>query len=231
MIDVVAVGFAPDLLDYEDGLALQRRVHRDVVGGVRPDALLLCEHRAVYTAGTRTEPSDRPTPSGGPADPTPVIDVDRGGRITWHGPGQLTGYPIVRLAPVGVDERGRERVDVVRFVRDLESMLIALCAAFGVEGRRVDGRSGVWADSASGPEKVAAIGLRVSEGVTMHGFAVNCDNDLAPYGRIVPCGIADAGVTTLSRLAGVRIRPTDVEPLVGPLFDEHVRRAAAGVAA
>jgi lipoyl(octanoyl) transferase len=173
------------VVDYQDAWELQRSVHADVVSGTRPDTLLLLEHPAVYTAGKRTEPHERPF------DGTPVVDVDRGGKITWHGPGQIVGYPIVRLP---------EPVDVVGHVRRLEQALIEVCADLGLEAGRVEGRSGVWlAADARGPaRKVAAIGIRVAQGVTMHGFALNCDCDLGAFSRIVPCGIPDAGVTSLT---------------------------------
>jgi lipoyl(octanoyl) transferase len=212
VIDVVTAGLAPDLLDYHEGWALQRRVHAEVVAGARPDSLILCEHEPVYTAGRRTTEDDRPT------DGTPVVDVDRGGRITWHGPGQLTGYPIVRLP---------DRHEVVAFVRDLEAMMIDVARAFGVTGERVDGRSGVWVRSSGGWDKIGAIGLRVEQGVTMHGFALNCSNDLTPYGRIVACGIRDAGVTTLTALTGRTITPADAAPLVLDRFQRGVLGLAA----
>ena len=176
-------GFGADAVDYQDGWDLQRRVHADVVAGRTPDTVLLLEHQSVYTAGRRTEPFERPF------DGTPVVDVDRGGKITWHGPGQLVGYPIVRLP---------SPMDVVAHVRRIEGMLIEACAQLGVTAVQVKGRSGVWvpADERGPDRKVAAIGIRVSEGVTMHGFALNCDNDLAWFDRIVPCGITDAEVTT-----------------------------------
>ncbi|MGN6444553.1 lipoyl(octanoyl) transferase LipB [Amnibacterium sp.] len=218
MMDVALLRLAPDLLDYHEGWALQRRVHAEVVAGTRPDALILCEHESVYTAGKRTVDDERPT--GGDI---PVVDVDRGGKLTWHGPGQLTGYPILRLP---------DRHEVVAFVRDLEAMMIDVAAAFGVQGERVDGRSGVWVRTHDGFDKIGAIGLRVEQGVTMHGFALNCSNDLAAYGPIVPCGIRDAGVTTLSALAGRPVTPADVAPLVlehfqrGVLGHAHVEAAA-----
>ncbi len=190
---------------YEEAWALQRELHAARVADEGPDTLLLLEHPPVYTAGKRTLPHERPF------DGTPVIDVDRGGKITWHGPGQLTGYPIVRLA---------DPVDVVAYVRRLEGALIEVCTGFGVAAGRVEGRSGVWlpADppgSGHRPErKVAAIGIRVARGVTMHGFALNCDPDLSWYDRIVPCGIADAGVTSLSAELGRRVSVAEVLPLV-----------------
>ena len=175
---------------YADGLALQRRVHAHVVNGA-DDVVLLLEHEPVYTAGRRTEAWERPT------DGSPVVDVDRGGKITWHGPGQLTGYPIVRLA---------DPVDVVAYVRRLEQVLIDGISSLGLPSRRVEGRSGVW--TSDGERKLAAIGIRVSQGVTMHGFALNCDSSLAAYDAIVACGIADASVTTLSVELG---RPVTVD--------------------
>jgi lipoyl(octanoyl) transferase len=167
--------------------------------GTGPDVLMLVEHPPVYTAGRRTQPEDRPT------DGTPVVDVDRGGRITWHGPGQLVGYPIVGLS---------EPMDVVDYVRRLEEALIAVCADLGLEAGRVDGRSGVWlaADFPRPERKVAAIGVRISGGVTQHGFAINANPDLGDYGRIVPCGIADAGVTSLSAELG---REVTVDEITG----------------
>lgn len=183
---VERLGFGADALDYEHGWNLQRSRHAEVVAGTAPDTVFLLEHQSVYTAGRRTEPFERPM------DGTPVIDVDRGGKITWHGPGQLVGYPILRLP---------DRMAVVDHVRRIETMLIDVCGELGVTTMRVKGRSGVWvAADKHGPErKVAAIGIRVTEGVTMHGFALNCDNDLTWFDRIVPCGITDASVTTLSR--------------------------------
>jgi lipoyl(octanoyl) transferase len=176
----------PGKVDYQLAWEEQRRLHSGVAAGTEPDTVILLEHPPVYTAGKRTEPHERPS------DGTPVIDVDRGGKITWHGPGQLVGYPIVKLA---------SHVYVVDYVRRLEEALIAVCADLGVRTGRVKGRSGVWvpADHRGRERKVAAIGIRVGQGVTMHGFALNCDNDLTWFDRIVPCGIADADVTTLSR--------------------------------
>jgi lipoyl(octanoyl) transferase len=195
------VGFGPDAVDYLEAWELQRARHAAVVAGEAPDTVLLLEHPPVYTAGKRTEPHERPF------DGTPVIDVDRGGKITWHGPGQLVGYPIVHLG---------DPVDVVAYVRRLEQVLIDVCAEVGVEAGRVEGRSGVWvpADDRGPARKVAAIGIRVAQGVTMHGFALNCDNDLAAYDQIVACGIADAGTTTLTRELDRRVRVADVLDLV-----------------
>lgn len=182
-------------LDYDEGLRLQRELHADVVAGRLDSALVLCQHPSVYTAGTRTQPADLPR------DGSPVTRVDRGGRITWHGPGQLVAYPIVRLP---------EPLDVVAHVRALEACLIAVCSGVGVSAVRVEGRSGAWVRGPLGDEKVAAVGVRVAEGVTMHGVALNCDADLSPYAGIVPCGISDAGVTSLTRASGRRVAVTDV---------------------
>jgi lipoyl(octanoyl) transferase len=218
VIDVLREHLAPSFLDYRDGWELQRRIHADVVADRRPPTMVLCEHEPVFTAGKRTAPDERPS------DGTPVVDVDRGGKLTWHGPGQLTGYPIVRL------EQGPKGADVVAFVRDLESLLIDVAAAFGVEGERIEGRSGVWVRTAFSHDKIGAIGLRVQDGVTMHGFALNCSNDVAPYSRFVPCGIRDAGVTTLSALTGRRIDPAEAADLVVERFDRHVRYQGRAVA-
>lgn len=219
MLDIQTVGLAPDLVPYLDGWALQRRVHGEVVAGSRGDTLLLLEHEAVYTAGARTARHERPT------DGTPVVDVDRGGKITWHGPGQLVGYPIVRLS---------EPVDVVAHVRMIEDVLIGALAGLGVDGRRVEGRSGVWVRRPLSEDKVAAIGVRVQRGVTMHGFALNCDNSLLPFSSIVPCGIADAGVTTLSELLGADVTPAAVAGRIGDAFRDRfagIARSGAEVAA
>lgn len=191
------------LVDYVAAWELQRDVHQRVVDGDQPDTTLLLEHPPVFTAGKRTEPHERPADPGG-AD---VIDVDRGGKITFHGPGQLVGYPIVTLP---------DHVKVVDYVRRVEEALIQVCADLGVTTARVPGRSGVWlrADEKGPERKVAAIGIRVSRGVTMHGFAINCDVDLGWYDRFVPCGIADAGVTSLSRELGRDVTVAEVTPYV-----------------
>ncbi|HET7304910.1 MAG TPA: lipoyl(octanoyl) transferase LipB [Segeticoccus sp.] len=204
---MVHLGFAPDLVDYQEAWERQREVHAAVVAGEEPDTVLLLEHDAVYTAGKRTEPHERPwggAPQAG-GGPTPVIDVDRGGKITWHGPGQLVGYPIVRLS---------SPVDVVAHVRRLEEVMIRICADLGLQATRVDGRSGVWlrADERGPDRKLGQIGIRVSNEVTMHGFALNCDCDLSWSGVIVPCGIADAGVTSLSRELGHGVTVQEVLP-------------------
>ena len=182
---------------YDAAWALQQDLHGQVVDGTRDGLVLLLEHEPVYTAGKRTEPWERP------ADGSRVVDVDRGGKITWHGPGQVTGYPIVRLP---------DPLDVVGYVRRLEQVLIDVCASLGLDTARVEGRSGVW--TTDGARKVAAIGIRVARGVTMHGFALNCDNSLAPYDTIVACGIADAGVTTLSLELGRTVTVDEVLPLL-----------------
>lgn len=181
-VQVRRLGVVP----FKEAWELQREIHAAVVSGDMPDTLLLLEHPDVYTAGRRTQPEDLPL------DGTPVIDVDRGGRITWHGPGQLVGYPILHLP---------QPLDVVGHVRRLEELLIDTCRAYGVEGERVPGRSGVWVD-ATPQRKIAAIGVRVARGVTMHGFALNVNADLRAYDRIVPCGISDAEVTSLRNETG-----------------------------
>lgn len=198
------LGVGRDQVDYLDGWELQRRVHEQRVRGDIPDTCLLLEHAPVYTAGKRTTPLDRPASDPG----APVIDVDRGGNITWHGPGQLVGYPIVALD---------EPIDVVAYVRGIETAMIDVCREFGVTAGRVEGRRGAWiaGDRSGRPDrKIAAIGIRVARGVTMHGFALNCDCDLSWFGRIVPCGISDASVTSLSAEAGRQITITDALPVV-----------------
>ncbi len=189
------------LVDYLSAWERQRELATARAQGDGPDTVLLLEHPAVYTAGKRTQPEDRPV------DGTPVVDVDRGGRITWHGPGQLVGYPIIKLtAPV----------DVVAYVRLLEQVLIEACADLGLATKRVAGRSGVWlpADDFRPERKVAAIGVRVARGVTMHGFALNCDPDLSGFDRIVPCGITDAGVTSLTGELGRTVTVADALDVV-----------------
>ncbi len=205
----------PGLLDYDEGLAVQRAYHADVVADRSPGVVVLCEHPSVYTAGRRTEPADLPN------DGSPVVDVDRGGRITWHGPGQLVAYPIVRLA---------EPLDVVAWVRDLEQVVLDTATAVGLGAERIPGRSGVWLPRPDGGphDKVGAIGLHVAEGVSSHGIAVNCDNDLTAYAAIVPCGIADAGVTTLSRAAGRQVTVDEVAAVVGPRIQQAVDGMHAG---
>jgi lipoyl(octanoyl) transferase len=200
-------GFGAAAVPYPQGWELQRRVHEQRAAGEIPDTCLLLEHQPVYTAGKRTAPQDRPVGDPG----APVIDVDRGGKITWHGPGQLVGYPIIKLAVP---------IDVIAYVRSLEQALIDICVAFGVYPERVNGRSGAWIRGrGTAPDrKIAAIGARVSRGVTMHGVALNCDCDLSWYDRIIPCGISDAGTTSLSAEAGRRITVADVLPVAERAF-------------
>jgi lipoyl(octanoyl) transferase len=187
-------------VDYQVAWQLQREVAEARIAG-GPDTLLLLEHPSVYTAGRRTLPEERPL------DDTPVVDTDRGGKITWHGPGQLVGYPIVGLA---------EPLDVVNFVRRLEESMIKVCAGLGLRTVRVEGRSGVWvpADGVRPARKVGAVGIRVSRATTLHGFALNCDCDLAAFTAIVPCGISDAGVTSLTAELGSRVTVAEVIPQV-----------------
>ncbi|MYW95048.1 lipoyl(octanoyl) transferase LipB [Amycolatopsis rubida] len=191
-------------IDYTEAWDLQREILAARADDTGPDTMLLLEHPSVYTAGKRTEPEDRP------ADGTPVIDVDRGGKITWHGPGQLVGYPILKLA---------DPIDVMHYVRRLEEALIAVCDRFGVRTGRVEGRSGVWipADERGIERKIAAIGIRVQRGVTMHGFELNCNADLAAFDTIVPCGIRDAGVTSLSYELRRDVPVAEVLPLAKEL--------------
>jgi lipoyl(octanoyl) transferase len=206
----VHAGFGSDAVPYQLGLELQRELHARRIADEIPDCCLLLEHEAVYTAGRRTEPLDRPVGDPG----APVIEVDRGGKITWHGPGQLVGYPIVKL---------EDPIDVIAYVRAIEEAMIRTCAHRGLAATRVDGRSGAWVvgdDSGGRDRKVAAIGIRVARGVTMHGFALNCDNDLSWYDRIVPCGISDASITSLTAEVGRRVGVADVlEPAQRQLSD------------
>ena len=191
-------GFGAAAVPYPSAWDLQRRLHECRAADEIPDTCLLLEHEPVYTAGKRTSPLDRPLTDPG----IPVIDVDRGGKITWHGPGQLVGYPIVKLA---------EPIDVIAYVRALEEALMRTCAGVGVATTRVEGRSGVWiTEPGHQDRKVAAIGIRVSRGVTMHGFELNCDCDLGWFGKIVPCGISDAGVTSLSAETGRQVTVADM---------------------
>ena len=200
------------LVDYQKAWDVQRTIHEEVASGTRPNTLLLLEHPSVYTAGRRTDVSERPS------DGTPVIDVNRGGRITWHGPGQLVGYPIVKL---------HKPTELVGFVREIESALIRVCEDLGIAALRVEGRSGVWIRDAKGDRKIAAIGIRVAKGVSMHGFALNVNPDLAAFSQIVPCGIADADVTSLEvELA----RPITIEE-VAPLVERHVFESLKKVSA
>jgi lipoyl(octanoyl) transferase len=187
------------VVDYLSAWKLQKQIHQDVVNLQTENTLLLLEHPSVYTAGRRTEILDRPL------DETPVIDVDRGGKITWHGPGQLVGYPIVKL---------KNSTDVVGFVRELETALISVCAEFGIKADRYCERSGVWVRDDQSDRKIAAIGLRVAKGVTMHGFALNVNPDLSAYEKIIPCGISGAKVTSLSAELGSEITINEVLPVI-----------------
>ena len=200
------------LVEYHKAWESQRAIHQDVVEGKRPNTLLLLEHPSVYTAGRRTDDSERPT------DGTPVIDVDRGGRITWHGPGQLVGYPIVKLS---------KPTDLVGFVREIESGLIEVCSDLGLETQRIEGRSGVWVQDSQGDRKIAAIGIRVAKGVTMHGFALNVSPDLTAFKSIIPCGISDAGVTSLEIELQRLITIDEVVPLVERHIFESLKRVSA----
>lgn len=196
-VQIIRAGVVP----YEEAWQMQRNLHAARVDGAGPDTVLLLEHPSVYTAGKRTEPHERPF------DGTPVIDVDRGGKITWHGPGQVVGYPILRLA---------DPIDVVAYVRSLEVMMIAVSAEFGVDAVQVEGRSGIWIRSGStGPDrKLGAIGIRVAQGVTLHGFALNANPDLRLFDNIVACGIPDVVTTSLSAEAGREITVADLLPVV-----------------
>lgn len=200
------------LVDYQKAWESQKAIHQDVVDGKRPNTLLLLEHPSVFTAGRRTEEAEKPS------DGTPVIDVDRGGRITWHGPGQLVGYPIVKLI---------NPAELVGFVREIESGLMAVCSDLGLATERIDGRSGVWVRDAAGDRKIAAIGVRVAKGVTMHGFALNVNPDLSSFKTIIPCGIADAGVTSLEIELHRSITIDEVAPLVERHIFESLKRVSA----
>jgi lipoyl(octanoyl) transferase len=199
------------LVDYQKAWDVQRTIHDEVASGLRPNTLLLLEHPSVYTAGRRTDDAERPT------DGTPVIDVDRGGRITWHGPGQLVGYPIVKL---------QNPTELVGFVREIEAALIMVCADLGISTVRIEGRSGVWIQDEKGDRKIAAIGIRVAKGVTMHGFALNVNPDLAAFRQIVPCGIADADVTSLEIELGRSIAIDEVAPLVERHIFESLKKVS-----
>ncbi|NJC22112.1 lipoyl(octanoyl) transferase [Arthrobacter pigmenti] len=191
------IGFDPHFVDYLEGWDRQRALHEAVVAGTSPSTVLLLEHSPVYTAGKRTEEHEKPF------DGTPVVPVDRGGKLTWHGPGQLVGYPILALP---------EPTRVADYVAILEEVIIAVLSDYGIQGVRIEGRSGVWleADGRGPARKIGAIGIRINRRVTMHGFAINCSNDLAPYAQIVPCGITDAGVTSISTEVGRRVSPADI---------------------
>ena len=200
------------LIDYTKAWDVQRKIHSEVVQGARPNTLLLLEHPSVYTAGRRTEQSEKPI------DGTPVIDVDRGGKITWHGPGQLVGYPIVKLA---------KPHELVGFVREIESGLINACEEFGISAMCVSGRTGVWIRDDKGDRKIAAIGIRVAQGVTMHGFALNVCPNLDAFKQIIPCGIADAQVTSMQEELGRKISIDEVTPIIERHIFESLRKVSA----
>ena len=187
------------VLDYLSAWKMQKEIQEKVINNIEPNTLLILQHPSVYTAGRRTEITDRPL------DNTPVIDVDRGGKITWHGLGQIVGYPIIKL---------KNSTDVVGFVRELETALIEICDEFAIKAERYCERSGVWIRDEKGDRKIAAIGLRVAKGVTMHGFALNVNPDLSAYAKIIPCGIADAKVTSLSAELGRDITTSEVMPIL-----------------
>jgi len=197
------------VVDYLSAWKLQKQIHQDVINLQSKNTLLLLEHPSVYTAGRRTEILDRPL------DDTPVIDVDRGGKITWHGPGQLVGYPIIKL---------RNSTDVVGFVRELETALISVCAEFGIKADRYCERSGVWVRDDKGDRKIAAIGLRVAKGVTMHGFALNVNPELSAFEKIIPCGITGAKVTSLTAELGREVNVNEVLPIVKQLMHPMLDR-------
>ena len=209
---IESLGVGQELISYQYGWDLQRKIHAQVVAKEIADTVLLLEHESVYTAGRRTEAFERPT------DGTPVIDVDRGGKITWHGPGQLVGYPIVKLA---------NRLDVVGFVRQLETALINTCEQFGLAALRYPERSGVWLRDEKGDRKIAAIGIRVAKGVTMHGFALNVNPDLTGFNQIVPCGIADADVTSISRELSREVTIAEVSPILERELFEVLTKVSA----
>jgi lipoyl(octanoyl) transferase len=202
------VGLAPDLVEYTRGWDLQREIHAKVVAAEAPSTVLILEHAPVYTAGKLTEEHERPL------DGTPVVPVDRGGKLTWHGPGQLIAYPILKL---------KNRSGIRDYVERLEAVMIAVMAGYGINAERIKGRAGVWitADDKGPDRKIAAIGIRVLDGVTMHGVAINCSNDLAPYAQIIACGITDAGVTTMSIEAGRTINPSDIADRFMDEFRKH----------
>lgn len=196
-LEFARIGFDPHFVDYLDGWDRQKALHESVVAGTSPSTVLLLEHSPVYTAGKRTEEHEKPF------DGTPVVPVDRGGKLTWHGPGQLVGYPILALP---------EPTRVADYVGILEDVIIAVLGDYGITGVRIEGRSGVWlaADHRGPARKIAAIGIRINRRVTMHGFAINCSNDLGPFAQIVPCGITDAGVTSISEELGRSVVPADI---------------------
>jgi lipoyl(octanoyl) transferase len=197
-------------MEYEAALGMQRTFHQEIVAGIRPNSVIFLEHPSVYTAGKRTQDFEKPN------DGTPVINVDRGGRITWHGPGQLVGYPIVKLA---------KPTELVGFVRTLEGALIEVCKDFGINAERVDGRSGVWIVDNLGARKIAAIGIRVASGVSMHGFALNVSPDLSAFSQIIPCGIEDAAVTSMAQELARDVSIAEVTPAL----EKHLYQALSKV--
>lgn len=199
-------------VEYLTALDLQRKIHSEVASGSRGNSLLLLEHPSTYTAGKRTSTDEKPS------DGTPVIDVDRGGKITWHGPGQLVGYPILKLA---------NPHELVGFVREIESALIEVCAHFDISTTRIPGRSGVWVQDARGDRKIVAIGIRVASGTTMHGFALNVNPDLSAFSKIIPCGISDAEVTSLSKELGRDIDIIEVLPIVEKMVSTTLLKVSA----
>ena len=207
-INVIHAG----LVEYHTALATQRAIHSEVSQSSLENTLILLEHPSVYTAGRRTLDSEKPM------DGTPVVDVDRGGKITWHGPGQLVGYPIVRLA---------NPHELVGFVRTIEAALIEVCKEFGITAQCISKRSGVWVVDSRGERKIAAIGIRVAKGVTMHGFALNVNPDMSAFGQIIPCGIADADVTSLAMELGRDVSVSDVAPNVQRHMIDALRKVSA----
>lgn len=209
------VGLAPNYVEYTSALELQQKTHELVAAKKQQNTVLLLEHQAVITAGKRTEDHEYPTDSS-----TPVIKIDRGGKLTWHGPGQLVGYPIVRLP---------EPIDVVKFVRDIEEVLISLLTDLGITCQRVEGRSGVWVlgnGALIQDKKIAAIGLRVSKNTTMHGFSINCNNPVDVFEPFIPCGITDAGVTTISEQLGRNVNPADIVDALEEKLTQYADRLA-----
>ena len=200
------------LLDYNEALLIQQDAHEQISTGVMPNTLFFVEHPSVFTAGKRTLDEERPL------DGTPVINVDRGGKITWHGPGQIVGYPILRLA---------KPTELVGFVREIESALIDTCKEFGLQVQRIEGRSGVWTQDEINPRKIAAIGIRVAKATTMHGFALNVNPDLRAFSQIIPCGIADAEVTSMAHELGRDITSQEVLPIL----ERHITSTLAKVSA
>jgi len=212
-MDDVEIVHLPGLTHYADAWELQRVTHDAVVAGKRDSTILLLEHPSIYTAGRRTHQNEFPT------NGTEVLPVDRGGKITWHGPGQLVAYPIIKL---------KEPIDVIEFLRRLEAAVIEVCAGFGLTGVRVDGRTGVWLPAANQTaasqtlEKVCAVGARVAKNVTMHGLALNCNPDLTAFDAIVPCGIDDAAVTSLSQATQQQITVAQMRPLLAAALTTHL---------